>query len=168
MKLFDWQWLVVSSLMVGALAAAETRPQYGGILRLAMRAAPASLDPAELDLRGNAQTDSFARRSLTGLMFDTLVTSDANGRIEPALATAWQAAQGSQRWQFQIRRGVKFHDGTPLTAEIAAASLRSGNPSWKVLADGDSIVIERDRSDPGLLAELALPRNAITKRNPEN
>lgn len=169
MKLFDWRWLVVSSLMVGAVAAkAETRPQYGGVLRIAMRAAPSSLDPGELDLRGNAQPDSFAGRSLTMLMFDTLVTSGATGRIEPALATSWQVAQGNQRWQFRIRRGVNFHDGTPLTAEIAAASLRAANPSWKVSAYADSIVIERDRSAPGLLAELGLARNAIAKRNPEN
>ena len=49
---------------------------------------------------------------------------------------------GSQRWQFRIRRGVKFHDGTPLTAEIAAASLRAANPSWNVVADADSVVID--------------------------
>ena len=164
MRLFDWRWLVVSSFVVGALAAkAETRPQYGGMLRVAMRAAPTSLDPAD-----STQPDSFARRSLTLLMFDTLVISGANGRIEPALATTWQAPPGNQRWQFQIRRGVKFHDGTPLTAEIAAASLRAANPSWKVSAYVDSLVIERDSSDPELLSELALPRNAIVKRNPDN
>jgi len=164
MRLFDWRWLVVSSIVVGALAAkAETRPQYGGVLHVAMRAAPTSLDPAD-----STQLDSFARRSLTLLMFDTLVISGANGRIEPALATSWEASPGNQRWQFQIRRGVNFHDGTPLTAEIAAASLRAANPSWKMSAYADSLVIESNSSDPELLAELVLPRNAIVKRNPEN
>jgi peptide/nickel transport system substrate-binding protein len=164
MKLFDWRWLVVSSLMVGALAAnAETRPQYGGVLHVGMRAAPTSLDPADA-----TQLDSFARRSLTMLMFDTLVTTDGSVRVQPSLATSWQGVQGNQRWQFQIRRGVKFHDGTPLSAGVAADSLGAANPSWKVSADGDSVVIERDISDPDLLAELALPRNAIVKRNPEN
>ena len=51
---------------------------------------------------------------------------------------------GNQRWQFRIRRGVKFHDGTPLSAEMAAASLRAANPSWNVIADADSVVIERN------------------------
>ncbi len=164
MRLFDWRWLVVSSLMGAALAAnAETRPQYGGVLRVAMRAAPTSLDPGD-----GTQPDSLARRSLAMLMFDTLVTIDPNGRIEPALAASWQGAPGDQHWQLQIRRGVKFHDGMPLTADIAAASLRAANPSWKVSAYADSVVIERDSSDPELLAELALPRNAIVKRNPDN
>ena len=139
MKLFDWQWLVVSSLMVGALAAAETRPQYGGILRLAMRAAPASLDPAELDLRGNAQIDSFASRSLTGLMFDTLVTSDANGRIEPALATAWP-------WSALVPARLASRHGPPNSAtppmpeplpERASRSKASGNcPAGRALLPG--------------------------------
>jgi peptide/nickel transport system substrate-binding protein len=155
-------------MMVGALAVnAETRPQYGGVLHVAMRAAPTSLDPADA-----TQSDSFARRSLTLLIFDTLVTIDENFRLQPGLATSWQtlqgSQQGSQRWQFRIRHGVKFHDGTPLSAEIAAASLRAANPSWNVSADADSVVIERDRPDPELLAELALPRNAILKRNPDS
>lgn len=177
MRLFDWRWLVVSSVLVAALAAkAERRPQYGGTLHIAMRAAPTSLDPAD-----TSQPDSVSRRSpttlsLTMLMFDTLVTTDENLRVQPALATSWQTSQGSQpgnqRWQFRIRRGVKFHDGTPLSPEMAAASLRSANPSWNVSVESDSIVIEREiereGSDSELLAELALPRNAIVKRNPDS
>jgi peptide/nickel transport system substrate-binding protein len=170
--------------MMIAAATAETRPQYGGTLHIAMRAAPASLDPAYIDpveadptnshSTNGAQADSFARRSLTWLMFDGLVTIDGNGRIQPALATSWQALQGSQagnqRWQLRIRRGVKFHDGTPLSAEIAAASLRVANPAWSVtvISESDSVVIERANSDPEFLAELALQRNAIVKRNGDN
>jgi ABC-type transport system substrate-binding protein len=162
MRRFGWRWFVVSSVMVAAMAAsAETRPQYGGVLHIAMRATPASLDPLDVSYDG-AQADSFARRSLTMLLFDTLVTMDDNERIRPSLATTWQIQPGSQRWQFRVRRGVEFHDGTPLTAEIAAASLRAANQSWNVAADADSVVI--DSSDPNLLAELALPRNAIAKR----
>jgi ABC-type transport system substrate-binding protein len=162
MKRFDWQWLVVSSVLLWALAAsAETRPQYGGTLHVAMRAASTSLDPAD-----GTQLDSFARRSLTMLMFDTLVTIDEGGHVQASLAVSWQTTANNQSWQFRLRRGVKFHDGTPLTAEAAAASLRAANPSWNVSADADSVMI--DKSDPEILAELALPRNAIAKRNPEN
>ncbi len=38
---------------------------------------------------------------------------------------------------------MKFHDGTAFTSEVAAASLRAGNPTWNVSVDGDSVVIER-------------------------
>jgi len=159
MRHIGWRWFAVSSLMLAA-AMAETRPQYGGTSHVAMRAAPTTLDPAD-----NTQADSFGRRSLTRLMFDTLITTDANGRIQPALATEWQAASGGQRWQFRIRRGVKFHDGTVLTAEIAAASLRDANPGWKVAVDADSLSIELEKPDSDLPGELALSRNAIVLRS---
>jgi ABC-type transport system substrate-binding protein len=169
MKRSAWQCLVISSLVVGAAAAetvaagAETRPQYGGTLRVAMHAAPASLDPAD-----STQAESFAGRSLTFLMFETLVTADASGRLHPGLAASWQASSGPtlehQRWQFQLRRKVKFHDGTVLTAELVAASLRVANPTWKIASERDSVVIELEAADPEWPAELALPRNAIVKR----
>jgi peptide/nickel transport system substrate-binding protein len=168
---FGWRWLVVSSMMVAAMAAgAETRPQYGGAVHVAMRGAPASLDPVELDRADvvQAESDSFAQRSLTMLMFDTLVTAGENGRVQPGLAESWQASQGNQRWQLRIRSGVKFHDGTMLSAEVAAAALRAANPAWNVNAAGDSVVIELGGPEPELLEELALARNAIVKRNPES
>jgi len=64
-----------------------------------------------------------------------------------------------------MRPGVKFHDGSALTADIAAASLRAANPSWKVFAEGDVVIVERDRPVGDLPAELALTRNSIVKRN---
>jgi peptide/nickel transport system substrate-binding protein len=116
------------------------------------------LDPA-------AQPDSIARRNLTCLMFDTLVRMDGRGRLQPALATSWQAAPGNQRWQFWLRRGVKFHDGSPLTPEAVAAALRAGNADWTVLPAVDSVIIERNAADLDLAAQLARPRNAISKRS---
>jgi ABC-type transport system substrate-binding protein len=62
---------------------------------------------------------------------------------------------------------VRFHDGTPLTSEIVAASLRVANTAWSVRADGDSVIIDCEESDPEMLAELALPRNAIVRRDGE-
>ncbi len=158
MKRFVWQCLVVSSVLAGVLAAAETRPQYGGTLRVAMRAAPSSLDPAD-----RAQPDSAARRTLTSLLYDTLITVDEQGRRQPALAESWQMLP-RQRRAFKIRHGVRFHDGTPLTAEIIAASLLNANPTWSVTGEGDALVIE-STSDPDTLTALTLPRNAIVKRD---
>jgi len=164
MKRFGWQRIVAGSLLLAAAAMAETRPQYGGTLHVAMREMPESLDPAS-GARDGVQTDSLARRNLLALIFETLVTMDDRGRTHPGLATDWQTAAGNQRWQFRLRRGVRFHDGSALTAEVAASSLRTANPSWKIFAERDSVIVECDRADAELPAELALPRNSIVKRN---
>ncbi|PYX35926.1 MAG: hypothetical protein DMG81_17075 [Acidobacteria bacterium] len=157
MKLSGWQWLAVSSVLLSGLAAAETRPQYGATLKTATSIAPLSLDPAN-------KPDSIAQRNLTRLMFDTLVVLDDRGNLRPGLATSWQTAPGNQRWQLWLRRGVKFHDGSPLTAEAVAAALRAANPDWSVSAAADSVVLERNVPDLDLTASLARPQNAITKR----
>jgi ABC-type transport system substrate-binding protein len=148
--------LAAASLLVAVVAAAGTRPHYGGTLHVCLRAAPTSLDPNQADWTGSG--------NLLLLIFDTLVTQDDQGRPLPALASAWQAESGNQRWQFSLRRGITFPDGTPLTSDIAAASLRAANPSWKVFSTGESVTIERDSPAPDLPAELALARNSIVKR----
>jgi len=161
MKRIVWRWLALSSVIWSALTLqAETRPQYGGTLRVMMRAAPNSLDPAS-----GEQPDSFAKRSLCSLLFDKLVEIDESGHAKPALAESWQATRENRMWLFHIRAGVMFDDGTPLTAESVAASLRFANPSWNVVADKDAVVIELKSPDAELPAELSLPRNAIAKRN---
>jgi peptide/nickel transport system substrate-binding protein len=159
MRHFAWLLLAVSSLLPAGLAHGATRPQYGGTLHVAMRIAPASLDPAD-----STQPDSVARRNLLRLLFDTLVIVDDFGRVRPALAVSWQAAPGNQRWQFRLRQGVTFDDGSQLTPGVVAASLRAVNQEWSVYALEDSVAIEVNTPDPLLLARLAQPRNSIAKR----
>jgi ABC-type transport system substrate-binding protein len=156
-----WRLLAASSLLSVSLAVAQSRPQYGGTAHVASRIATASLDPADI-----TPTDSIARGSLNALMFDNLVTVDNFGHIQPALATSWQSDPGTERWQFWLRRGVKFHDGSSLTTDSAAASLRAANPGWNVYANGDSVIVEPGGATPYLPAQLAMPHNAIAKRNP--
>ncbi len=160
MRLSGWPLLAVSSALLMTAALAETRPQYGATLRFSTRIAPISLNPAD-----KSQPDSIAQRNLMRLMFDTLVTMDEGGSLQPALAITWQAAPGNQRWQFWIRQGIKFHDGSPLTAEAVAAALRAANPDWTVLPTGDSVIIERNAPDADLAAQLARTRNSISKRS---
>lgn len=161
MKLFVWLYLASTSLaLVGQRLSAETRPQYGGTLHVEIREEITSLDPADA-----SQPDSLARRNVLNLIFETLVTLDEHGQVHPALATRWQSEPGNQRWRFEIRNGVRFHDGPELTAEIAASDLRAANPAWKVFAQGDSVIVESSRPDPDLPMELALARNGIAKKN---
>jgi peptide/nickel transport system substrate-binding protein len=159
MKHFGFLSLVAASLFLTAVTPGSTRPHYGGTLRVETRDAPASLDPAD-----SSQPDSLTARSLSRLMFDTLVILDERGWAQPALATSWQAQPGNQRWQFTIRRGVSFHDGSAVNPDAVAASLRTANPNWKVIATGDGIVIECEAPTPNLPSILALTHYGIAKR----
>jgi peptide/nickel transport system substrate-binding protein len=162
MRLSGLRWLATSLLLIVTAAAhAETRPQYGGTLRVIIRANPASLDPLEM-------SDPLGGRNIISLVFDTLVRIDTTGRAQSALAESWQIAPGDQRIQLRLRQNVKFQDGSPLTPEIAAASLRKGNQAWNVTAAGDVLTIDSPTSTAQLLQELALPRNAIAKADSNN
>src|SRR5437763_986649 len=112
MKHFGWQWLVASSLLFGLIANAATRPRYGGTAHIAMRAALTSLDPADQSI-----PDSEGRRSVSSLIFDTLVALDGAARVKPSLADSWQCTDGVRRCTFHLRGRVKFQDGILLTPE---------------------------------------------------
>ena len=49
-------------------------------------------------------------------VYETLVARDANFKISPLLATSWKQTAPTV-WRFELRKGVKFHDGTPFTAD---------------------------------------------------
>jgi ABC-type transport system substrate-binding protein len=159
MRLTGFRLVVASSLLWALSANADIRPHYGGTLHVEMRAAPTSLDPAD-----SSQADWFGLPNLSSLMFETLVSLDEQGKPEPALSISWQAESGNQRWRFLLRRGITFQDGTPLTSDAVAASLRRTNPTWKVFSEGEAVIIERDSPAPDLPAELTLGRNSIVKR----
>jgi peptide/nickel transport system substrate-binding protein len=149
---------VCSLLLVGATAG--TRPHYGGTLRFTTSSALASLDPAEI-----GQTNSISLRDISSLLFDTLVVLDSRGSPQPGLAVSWTSSSASQHWQFELRRGVTFSDGAPVTSAAVAASLRKANPDWKVIASGDNISVELESPVQNFPAELALTKNSIVRRD---
>ena len=53
----------------------------------------------------------------TTLLYDSLLWKDADGKPIPWLAAAWQASPDGREWRFTLREGVRWQDGTPLTAE---------------------------------------------------
>ncbi|MDH3699687.1 MAG: ABC transporter substrate-binding protein [Alphaproteobacteria bacterium] len=59
----------------------------------------------------NGQNNSNAMH-----VFETLVKTDVKGNLVPSLATSWKALSPTE-YELKLRRGVKFHDGTPFTAK---------------------------------------------------
>jgi peptide/nickel transport system substrate-binding protein len=56
-------------------------------------------------------------------VFESLITQDASQTLVPALATSWRNVD-PMTWEFKLRRNVKFHDGSPFTAEDVAFSFK--------------------------------------------
>jgi peptide/nickel transport system substrate-binding protein len=82
-------------------------------LRIVSGFDPQTMDPHALALL-------YHTRVVTQI-YEPLVTRDEQFKLEPALAVSWQAV-GSTAWRFKLRPGVKFHDGTPFTADDAVFS----------------------------------------------
>jgi len=152
------------SLFASPNASAATRPHYGGTLRVMLQSTPDALD-----LPANATpTDYWDMARTLSLVGDTLVKLDAQARPKPALAVAWQSDPGARHWQFTLRRGVKFHDGSGASPAAIAQILGALHSGWNVRPSTDSVSIESETPMPSLLAELALPRNLLLKRNNNN
>jgi peptide/nickel transport system substrate-binding protein len=102
----------------GAAPAAQQLAQVkrGGTIRVGIAAFGASLEPYLLNEGG-----SLAFAAMPG---EYLTFTDVQGRIRPALATSWKPNADATVWTFQLRRGVKFHNGKTMTAADVVASMK--------------------------------------------
>jgi len=59
---------------------------------------------------------------LMAMVYDTLTTVDRGGKVIPSLAKGWTISPDFQEYTLYLREGVKFHDGTPFTADAVKYS----------------------------------------------
>ncbi len=96
--------------------AAPTAVKPGGTIRLGIPAFGASLEPYLLNEGG-----SLAFAAQTG---EYLTFTDVQGRIRPWLASSWKPNADATVWTFQLRKGVKFHNGKEMTSADVVACLK--------------------------------------------
>lgn len=101
----------------GGTAGGSGTPRRGGTLRYATSGG-SNKDTADPVKTLNAFTLVAACQ-----IYDTLVRTDLDFRLIPALATEWETSQGGKVWTFRMREGVTFHDGRPMTSRDAAFSI---------------------------------------------
>jgi len=99
-------------MLLGASALAV--PAQAQELRVGVGAEITSIDPHYHNLDPN---NAMARH-----LFDCLVEMDAKARPYPMLAESWKVVDGTT-WEFKLRPGVKFHNGSDLTAEDVAFTI---------------------------------------------
>ena len=83
-------------------------------LKVALAAEPTSMDPHYQNLTIN---NSFATQ-----VYNALVLQDVNQNLLPGLASSWEPVD-DLTWQFNLRPGVKFHNGAAFSAEDVIASM---------------------------------------------
>ena len=93
--------LIAAALATAAGASAQT-------VRIGNQGDALSMDPHSLN--------ESLQLSVTGNVYEPLVGRDSNLRLTPALATSWKQTSPTV-WRFELRKGVKFHDGSPFTAD---------------------------------------------------
>ena len=100
----------------------DDAPRRGGTLHLATIGDPTSLDPA-------TASDSFTG-SVIHLLYAGLVDFDADGHVVPDLAEKIDVAEDGRTYLFTLRDGVRFHDGTQVSAaEVKRSIERALHPS---------------------------------------
>ncbi|MDC9595119.1 ABC transporter substrate-binding protein, partial [Xenorhabdus sp. IM139775] len=77
-------------------------------------------EPASLDVN---KVDGNIAMNIIHDFFDTLVSTDKQGRVIPKLAASWET-KDNKTWIFHLRKGIKWSDGTPITAHDVVFSWR--------------------------------------------
>jgi peptide/nickel transport system substrate-binding protein len=78
---------------------------------------------ADVDKLDPHLATDFQTVQTLGLVYSRLVTTDADGKIAPDLASEWTVSEDGKQVTFTLRRGVKWHDGSPFTAADVKATL---------------------------------------------
>lgn len=116
---------------------------------------------------GGTALASALRNFLDSVYAEALLGIDWNGRPQPKLAVDWKWSDGGRTLRVQLRRGVVFHDGTPLTAETVSTGLKrllnqlGFDRVESISPDGDDHVVFRLREPDGFLL-AALSTGTIT------
>jgi peptide/nickel transport system substrate-binding protein len=106
---------LVIALVCGLSFAAASTVAHARSLTIALASEPSSLDPLFSRTQNNTQTAEN--------MFERLIQQDGNLQVQPGLAVSWRAVD-PLTWEFHLRPSVRFSDGSPMTADDVAYSLR--------------------------------------------
>jgi len=163
--------MITAVALAGLLATTLAGCASGGnqqstkTLTIAAASSPSSFDPSR---NANGGTQSFFQQ----LTYESLIEKGTDGSYQPGLATSWGYVAGHEGTQYEItlRSGVKFADGTPVTADAVAASLnyfstKASGPSAgsftgiTATAEGtDKVLLTSDTPNP-VITEMLTPYN---------
>ncbi len=134
---------VVASLSLSGLVtlAAGIAPASAATFRVAVGIDPDTLDPV--------QTTTTTAGNIIDYVAETLVRLDERGQVQPLLAERWTVSPDGTRYTFTLRRGLRFHDGSPFDAEAVKWNLeRLMDPGVRVPLRGSYPIEKVEALDP--------------------
>jgi peptide/nickel transport system substrate-binding protein len=161
-----WVLATIASIaLCGSAGAAD--------LKIGVASEVTTLDPHFFHLTPNTEIDK--------LIYSGLITQDANLKVVPDLAASWRTTDPTH-WEFKLRPGVKWQDGSPLTADDVVFSYQRArnvpnspgsflqflkHVKTTTATDDHTVVVETDQPDPILLNEI-LNVWIVSRKNAEN
>lgn len=154
----------VAAVMMFGHTAAWAQSQRGEGLKVALAVNLPSLDPHF--------TTAVVTRQIGSHIYETLLTYDANYDLAPMLAEAWSVSDDGLKTTVTLRDGVRFHDGSALTAADVVASLERwrklstvgktvfANVTGITAVDDKTVEIISSAPSSALLEALASPTQA--------
>jgi peptide/nickel transport system substrate-binding protein len=150
--------LLLPVVMLAASSTAEAAamdkcPAQGGTVRAAMAGSPPTLD----------FVTSFAAqaRDIGVYIYEGLATVDGNYDAVPQLAERWTTSADGKTYTFHLRKGVKFHDGSPMTAADVVASIERFRGQSPRKADLSMVASAQAVDDLTVEVALAQPSAAF-------
>src|SRR5215470_1382390 len=149
-----------------AATAATSSQVRGGEWVVAITEDPDTLDPQK--------TAAAVTGAIYRYLGDSIVARDFDRKVVPGLAKSWSVSDDGLTWSFDLKDGVKLHDGTPLDAAALKASFeRALSPDLKspiagsllgpvdsMTANGQSLQIKLKQPFAIFLDNMADPRIA--------
>ena len=156
--------LIASSMLALAAISAPQALAAGKTITAVMHSDLRIIDPGF--------TTAYITRDHGYMVYDTLLATDSNFKVQPQMAD-WKVSDDKLTYTFTLRDGLKWHDGTPVTAEDCVASLkrwgRNDNMGQKLMdftasieaADAKTIVLKLKEPYGLVLESIAKPSSYV-------
>ncbi|WP_368653190.1 ABC transporter substrate-binding protein [Ornithinibacillus sp. 4-3] len=129
----------------------------GGDLQFVLNTQPPTIDPI--------MSTATATRDISRHIYETLVTIDSAYEPQPMLAESWEISEDGLTYTFNLREGIKFHNGEEMTADDVVASmnrwLERSSTAQSLIGEGtfeevDKYTVELKLQEPSIFVLLAL------------
>ena len=146
---------------ITSIVALSMSPASSQTLRYANQGELKSLDPYTLK-----ETTTIAHHAH---VYEGLVTRDKELKIAPALAESWEILEPTH-WRFHLRKGVKFHNGDPFTADdvlFSADRVRAKGSNFLTNVPADAKFIKVDDHTVDVKLDSPRPSGYFPSRSEE-